>query len=120
MLLDYINLNNDMTKSATLKLDFTEKHSYYDIINQVIDPDLGVGIADMGLIYKVKEKSGNVLVTMTLTSMGCPAGPDLISGIVDMLGKEKHIEDVQVEVVWDPPWSPDMMKPELKAMLFGN
>jgi metal-sulfur cluster biosynthetic enzyme len=109
-----------MAKKGIKKQVFNEEHPYYEIINKIIDPDLGIGLADMGLIYSIKEKDGSVLVTMTLTSMGCPFGPDLISGVSEVLSKEKGIKDVQVEVVWDPPWIPDMMKKELREMLFGG
>jgi metal-sulfur cluster biosynthetic enzyme len=101
-------------------ITFTESNKYYDTLNMVIDPELGVGIADMGLIYRVKEKDGCILVTMTLTTMGCPAAPDMIARINEILPAcHKNIKDVQVEVVWEPAWNPDMMKPELKEMLFG-
>ncbi|MFC1750172.1 metal-sulfur cluster assembly factor [Pseudomonadota bacterium] len=102
-------------------ISFTDKSKYYDALNMVIDPELGVGIADMGLIYKVRVYKGSVLVTMTLTTMGCPAGPDMIAQIIEILpGLHKNIKDVQVEVVWDPAWNADMMKPEIKDMLFGG
>ena len=99
---------------------FDESHPYYHILNQVVDPELGVGIADMGLIYEVKEKKGVVEVIMTLTSMGCPAGPELTTDIDGILRLQDHVKDVQIEVVWEPAWNPDMMKPEIKTMLFGN
>lgn len=99
---------------------FNEKNPYYEIINQVIDPEVGIGIADMGLIYDVKENDGVVLVTMTLTSMGCPAGPQLTTDVDGVLRLQDHVKDVEIEVVWEPAWNPDMMKPDLRAMLFGG
>jgi metal-sulfur cluster biosynthetic enzyme len=99
---------------------FNEKNPYYHILNQVVDPEAGVGIVDMGLIYDVKEKKGIVDVTMTLTSMGCPAGPQLTTDIDGVLRLQKGVKDVQIQVVWDPPWNPDMMNPEIRAMLFGG
>ena len=99
---------------------FDESNSYYHILNQVIDPELGVGIADMGLIYDVYEQDGTVSVKMTLTSMGCPAGPELTTDVDGILRLEDNVKDVEIEIVWEPAWTPDMMKPEIKAMLFGN
>lgn len=99
--------------------EFGEKHPYYDIMNQVIDPEIGVGIADMGLIYDLKVKKGVADVVMTLTSMGCPMGPELTTDIDAILRLQDEIKDVNIEVVWDPPWSPDKMKPEIRDMLFG-
>ncbi len=98
---------------------FGEDHPYYELMNQVIDPEVGVGIADMGLIYNLEVEKGVAKVTMTLTSMGCPMGPELTTDIDGILRLEDDIKDVEIEVVWDPPWSPDKMKPEIRDMLFG-
>lgn len=106
-------------KSGSKKFD--ESNPYYHILNQVIDPELGVGIADMGLIYEVKEeKNGLIRVIMTLTSMGCPAGPELTTDVDGILRIQDNVKDVEIEVVWEPTWNPEMMKPEIKEMLFGN
>jgi len=99
---------------------FDEKNPYYEILNQVLDPEIGIGIADMGLIYDVKEKKGLVTVVMTLTSMGCPAGPQLTTDVDGILRLQDHVKDVEIQVVWEPAWNPDMMKPELREMLFGG
>lgn len=97
------------------------KKEYLDIINLVLDPETGVGITDMGLIYDVEEhKDGLITVTMTLTSMGCPAGGQITTEIDAMLRLQPHVTDVKIEVVWSPPWNPEMMNPDVKAMLFGN
>ncbi len=106
--------------SAAPAYNFNEDHPYYHIINQVIDPEVGVGVADMGIIYNVKEEQGTVLVTMTLTSMGCPAGPEITTDIDGILRLQEGVKNVEIEVIWDPPWTPDRIKPELRAMLFGN
>lgn len=108
-----------MAAKKTPKYDFTEKHPYYDIMNQVIDPEVGIGIADMGLIYDLKVKKGVADVVMTLTSMGCPMGPELTTDIDAILHLQDEVKEVNIEVVWDPPWSPDKMKPEIRDMLFG-
>jgi metal-sulfur cluster biosynthetic enzyme len=91
------------------------------IINQVLDPELGVGVVDLGLIYDVKEHPrGTFSVTMTLTSMGCPLGPQITAEIENKLLAQKGVKKVKVEIVWDPPWNPGMMNPGVKAILFGN
>lgn len=92
-----------------------------DLLNQVIDPELGVGIVDLGLIYDVKKlPGGKVKVTMTLTSMTCPAGPQLMAGVEEVLKKNGKARDVEVELVWDPPWDPGKMNPQVRAILYGN
>jgi len=101
------------------KVTFNEQNQYYNILNQVIDPEVAIGIADMGIIYEAKEKDGILSIVMTLTSMGCPAGPQITTDIDEIMRKQPGIEDVEIEVVWDPPWSPERIKPELRMMLFG-
>lgn len=94
---------------------------YLDLINQVIDPELGIGIVDLGLIYKVDElPNKEVKVTMTLTSMTCPAGPQIASQIEELLEDQSHIKTAIIEVVWDPPWDPGKMNPEVRTILYGN
>ncbi len=105
---------------AKEKNPISEKNKFYQALNQIIDPDIGVGIADMGLIYKAEEKGGKVHLDMTLTSMGCPAGPELINDAKNAVQKLSKGKEVELNVVWDPPWNPDMMKNNLKEMLFGN
>lgn len=99
---------------------FDENNPFYHILNQVVDPEIGVGIADMGIIYDVQKKDTLVEVTMTLTSMGCPAGPEITTDVDAILRLQDGVEDVHINVVWEPAWTPEMMKPELKAMLFGS
>ena len=103
-----------------IQKNFDEKHPYYHIINQVVDPEVGVGIADMGIIYRVDEKDGIIDVIMTLTSMGCPAGPEITTDIDGILRLQDNVKDVHIEVVWDPPWSPECIKPEIRTMLWGG
>ncbi len=104
----------------TDKKKFDNTNPWYAIINEVLDPEVGVGIADMGLIYDVRENDGLVVVTMTLTSMGCPAGPQLTTDVDGILRLQEKVKDVEIEVVWEPAWNPDMMNPDIKQMLFGG
>lgn len=92
-----------------------------DALNTILDPEIGIGIVDLGLVYDAKlEEFGNAIVTMTLTSMACPAGPQIIEQIETMLPElMPEIEHADVEIVWDPPWGPDKMNPDLRDMLFS-
>lgn len=104
-----------------IKPDFDDSNPYYNIINQVIDPELGVGIADMGLIYSLEvDKFGLAKVVMTLTSMGCPMGPEIAGDIDAILHLQDEINHVEIDLVWDPPWTPELMNAEMRTMLFGN
>lgn len=109
---------NKPSKSKTpAKQIFTEENPYYKILNKVIDPDTQMGLADMGLIYDVVKEGKTIKVTMTLTSMGCPAGPQFTEEIDRLLRKQKSVRDVQIKIVWEPAWTPERIKPELRAVL---
>jgi|WetSurMetagenome_2_1015567.scaffolds.fasta_scaffold177200_2 nitrogen fixation protein NifU and related proteins len=120
---DAQNIGPKTARSATLNVTdkdvrtFNEKNPFYKILNKIIDPDTQIGIADMGLIYGAKKKGAQIRVTMTLTSMGCPAGPHFIEEIEYYLKKQKNVKEVLIEIVWEPPWTPDRIKPELRAVL---
>ena len=86
------------------------KEGLYDVIRPVIDPDIGISIVDLGLIYDILiEDSGMIEVEMTMTTPACPYGPQLVGEVEYMLRQTKGVNDVHVEIVWDPPWSIDKM-----------
>ena len=86
-------------------------------IKQVIDPDVGLNIVDMGLIYGVDINDDVVDITMTLTSPGCPAAPQLLNGSQTVVQQLDGDEEVNINVVWTPPWDPEMMSEEAKDEL---
>ena len=86
-------------------------------IKQIIDPDIGLNIVDMGLIYGVDINDDIVNITMTLTSPGCPAAPQLLNGSQTVDQQLDGVEEVNVNVVWTPPWDPEMMSEEAKDEL---
>ena len=80
-----------------------------ETLRQVIDPELGCNIVDLGLIYSVNIRGGDVSVTITLTTPGCPMHESISQGAqIAVLGLAT-VTDVEVDVVWDPPWHPSMM-----------
>lgn len=86
-------------------------------LKKVIDPELGINIVDLGLVYDVREENGKVEVEMTLTSPGCP-----LAGVIDerVMAATKDLDGVKkvvVMIVWDPPWNEDMISEEAKAEL---
>jgi metal-sulfur cluster biosynthetic enzyme len=101
-------------------MPISEKNRYYKILNQALDPELNIGLADMGLIYSVKKCGETIKVQMTLTYMGCPLGPQMTGDVEYYLKKVKGVKDVEIEIVWDPPWTLEMMKTEIRQMLLGN
>ena len=89
----------------------------YDKLKQIYDPEVGINIVDMGLIYSLDIADNKVEITMTLTSPGCPAGPQILSQIDTQVKTLDGIEDVDIKVVWSPPWSPDMLSEEARDQL---
>jgi metal-sulfur cluster biosynthetic enzyme len=89
-----------------------------EALKQVYDPELNINVVDLGLVYGTElDDQGNVHVTMTLTSPGCPIGPMVGEMVQDALAPLDGIKEVDVDIVWTPPWGPDMMSEEAKLEL---
>ena len=87
-------------------------------IRAVKDPELNLNIIDIGLVYDVDvNEAGDVDVRMTLTSPGCPSGAEIIQNVKDVVGDLEGVQTVDVELVWDPYWTPERMDPRVKAFL---
>lgn len=89
----------------------------YESLKQVYDPEVGINIVDMGLVYGLEIEDQKVGVTMTLTSPGCPAGPQILGQIDSALKALEGVEDVDIQVVWSPPWTPDMLSEDARDQL---
>jgi metal-sulfur cluster biosynthetic enzyme len=91
-----------------------------EALRQVEDPELGMDVVDLGLVYEVDVEGQTAKVRYSLTSMGCPAGP-LIAQDIDRVAREvPGVEDVELELTFDPPWTPDRMSDDAKFILgFG-
>ncbi|MBI4640640.1 MAG: metal-sulfur cluster assembly factor [Candidatus Tectomicrobia bacterium] len=84
----------------------------------VVDPEMGVNIVDLGLIYDIRvDEENRVEIDLTLTSPGCPLAPQILSDIEDTLGMYEEIKGVKVKLVWSPPWCPAMMSEEAQDEL---
>jgi metal-sulfur cluster biosynthetic enzyme len=96
------------------------KEEVVDALRGVEDPELGMDIVELGLLYEVEVEGPKVKVIHTLTSMGCPVGPMIQENIDQIARAMPDVEDVEVELTWDPPWSPDKMSEDAKFILgFG-
>lgn len=89
----------------------------YERLKHIYDPEVGINIVDMGLIYSLDIADNKVEITMTLTSPGCPAGPQILSQVDSQVKTLDGIEEVDIKVVWSPPWSPDMLSEEARDQL---
>lgn len=86
-------------------------------LSEVIDPEIGLNIVEMGLIYSVEINGDIVNVKMTLTAPGCPLQNTLVSIAKDAIQQLPGIKDSNIQIVWDPPWHPSMMSNEAKKKL---
>ncbi len=93
------------------------KDRVLEVLKNVHDPELGVNIVDLGLVYGVEIEDGTVHVTYTLTTMGCPIGPLIEAEMKQFLSGVEGIDEVNAEMVLRPPWTPEMMSEEAKAAL---
>ncbi|HEU5124696.1 MAG TPA: metal-sulfur cluster assembly factor [Verrucomicrobiae bacterium] len=78
-------------------------------LRQVIDPEIGCNIVDLGLVYSVAMDDGVVTIKMTLTTPGCPMHETICGGVQNVLHELPGVRDVQVDLVWEPRWNPAMM-----------
>ena len=86
---------------------------------EVMDPEINMSIVELGLVYDIEYDNGDVLVTMTLTSPGCPLGPVIRGEAYAKLKEIPGVKDVDVQIVWSPPWDPRTMASEDVRMSLG-
>jgi metal-sulfur cluster biosynthetic enzyme len=89
-----------------------------EALRDVIDPELGLDFVELGLIYEVEvDDDGTVRVTYTLTSPGCPIGPQVSEQIQEFVGELEGVQDVQPTMTFTPPWTPERMSEDAKFAL---
>ena len=96
------------------------REDIFEALRVVEDPELGMDIVELGLLYDAEVEGPKVLVTYSLTSMGCPVGPMIEQQIQEVVASLEGVEDVEMELTWEPPWSPERMSDDAKFILgFG-
>jgi metal-sulfur cluster biosynthetic enzyme len=88
-----------------------------EALTNVIDPELGLDFVELGLIYDVEVEGGDVFITFTLTSPGCPIGPQVSEQIDEFVGELDGVTSVQSKMTFSPPWTPELMSEEAKFAL---
>ena len=101
-----------MTETATLTQD-----TVLEALKDVYDPEIPVNVVDLGLVYDCNVEDGDVSIKMTLTFAGCGMGPYIAQQAEWRIAEMDGVEDVEVEMVYEPPWSPDMITEDGKAQL---
>ncbi|MFC0272012.1 metal-sulfur cluster assembly factor [Metabacillus herbersteinensis] len=99
-------------------MDQDLKDNLYGALETVVDPELGVDIVNLGLVYDVEmDENGQTDVTMTLTSMGCPLAGTIVDEVKKALFDIPDVKNVEVNIVWNPPWTKDKMSRYAKIAL---
>lgn len=92
-------------------------HEVREALRKVIDPELGLNIVDLGLVYDIRVEEGAATIDMTLTSPGCPVGPQILASAQAAAGTVEGVNEAKVDLVWKPFWSPDRIDPAVRAVL---
>ena len=93
------------------------EHLVWEKLKTIPDPELNISLVDLGLVYAVKVNGGQAQITMTLTSIGCPLFGIIQKTVEDKVREVEGIEDVEVALTFDPPWSMDKLSEEAKLKL---
>lgn len=88
-----------------------------EALTNVIDPELGLDFVELGLVYEIEVQDSDVFITFTLTSPGCPIGPQVSDQMKEFVGELDGVENVHPSMVFSPPWTPDMMSEDAKFAL---
>ena len=86
-------------------------------LRKVKDPELNLNIVDLGLVYDIRVDGADVQVDMTLTSPGCPAGPQIMTDVERVLRAMPGVDDVGINLIWTPFWTPDRIEPRVRAYM---
>jgi len=89
-----------------------------DILRHVDDPELGINIVDLGLVYDLRFDDGDLTIKLTMTTPACPLSDYIKRNIHHVTGQVKQIDRAHIDIVWNPSWSPEMMDPDVRSRGF--
>lgn len=113
-------MTDDSTPSAGATPSATESVSPDQVrlaLRRVKDPELSLNIIDLGLVYDIRVDGSAVTVDMSLTSPGCPSGPEIMTDAEQAVRAIPEVEQVTMNLVWTPPWTPERIEPRVRAYL---
>jgi metal-sulfur cluster biosynthetic enzyme/nitrite reductase/ring-hydroxylating ferredoxin subunit len=114
----FIEIGDGADTASSVGVDpIAQEQSCREALKNVFDPEIGVNIVDLGLVRRIEVKQGRADVDLTLTSPACPAGPQIIQEVQGRLMTLDTVESAHVNVVWDPPWTPEQMTEDAKDQL---
>ena len=108
---------SEANKTTETAQQAVTKDTVIEALKEVYDPEIPVNVVDLGLIYTVDVADGEVHIEMTLTAAGCGMGPYIAQQAEWRVAEIDGVEDVQVDLVFDPPWSPDKITEDGKKLL---
>ena len=94
-----------------------DKEALTSALKTVYDPELGLNVVDLGLIYSIEQQDGTITVDMTMTTPGCPLHESMLQGVGDALSIFPGVKRVEVRLVWEPLWTPDRITEEGRQAL---
>jgi metal-sulfur cluster biosynthetic enzyme len=101
---------------ATIE-DMVAEEDVREALEEVIDPELGLDFVSLGLVYDIELEDEDVYITFTLTTPACPIGPQVTEQMKEFVGELEGVANVHPRMVFDPPWSPEMMTEDAKFAL---
>jgi FeS assembly SUF system protein len=93
------------------------KEKVLEVLSQVYDPEIPIDIVNLGLVYDVQINDNTVDLKMTMTSPGCPSAREIILESQTLVSEIEGVKEANVEIVWDPPWSPEKMSEEARTSM---
>ncbi len=108
---------NDTPDEDSPSSDGVSEQQVKAALRKVKDPELNLNILDLGLIYTIAVEGSAVNIDMSLTSPGCPSGPEIMTNAEQAVREIPGVTDVTVNLVWSPYWSPDRIEPRIRAYL---
>lgn len=110
-------MTDDTTTTGTNDAEQLTEDQVKMALRRVKDPELNLNIVDLGLVYGVRVDGAKVSIDMSLTSPGCPSGPEIMTGAEEAVRGLPGVDDVQVNLVWTPFWTPERIEPRIRAYL---
>ena len=110
-------MSENQTGASESQTDVLTEDDVLEALEEVIDPELGLDFVSLGLVYDVEIESSDVYVTFTLTTPACPIGPQVSEQMKEFVGDLPGVSSVHPKMVFDPPWSPEMMSEDAKFAL---
>ena len=109
--------NTEVVEQAPATTGVVSEDQVKLVLRRVKDPDLNLNILDLGLVYGIQVDGTKVKIDMTLTSPGCPSGPEIMGDAEQQIKALPGVEEVVMNLVWSPFWTPEKMEPRVRAYL---